>query len=209
MASATATATAQNEENPIETPDQQQQEQPPSDPPTSNAASSDGVESSPKYESKSVGDAPAVGSEAAKKDDGDAPVTDIQKKIHRAKRFGMSVQPSEEEKRNSRAERFGTSSGSAINGSDALKKSEEQKRKARAERFGSLQSAPADEEAKKKARLARFAGVPKTDPLEEDKKKARAIRFSQPPSGAISQVNGKVNDIDMKVAIPGKVGGET
>ncbi|XP_057512654.1 protein MODIFIER OF SNC1 11-like isoform X1 [Actinidia eriantha] len=104
---------------------------------------------------------------------------------------------------------FGTSSGSAINGSDALKKSEEQKRKARAERFGSLQSAPADEEAKKKARLARFAGVPKTDPLEEDKKKARAIRFSQPPSGAISQVNGKVNDIDMKVAIPGKVGGET
>ncbi|XP_057512655.1 protein MODIFIER OF SNC1 11-like isoform X2 [Actinidia eriantha] len=103
---------------------------------------------------------------------------------------------------------FGTSSGSAINGSDALKKSEEQKRKARAERFGSLQSAPADEEAKKKARLARFAGVPKTDPLEEDKKKARAIRFSQPPSGAISQVNGKVNDIDM-VAIPGKVGGET
>ncbi|PSS23732.1 Protein MODIFIER OF like [Actinidia chinensis var. chinensis] len=204
---ASATATALNEENPIETPDQQQQKQ--SDPPTTNAAPSDGVNSSPKDESKSVGDSPAVGSEAVKNDDGDAPGTDIQKKIRRAERFGTSVQLSEEEKRNSRAERFGTGSGPAINGSDVLKKSEEQKRKARAERFGSLQSAPADEEAKKKARRARFAGVPKTDPLEEDKKKARAIRFSQPPSGAISQVNGKVNDIDMKGAIKGKVGGET
>ncbi|GLT79293.1 hypothetical protein SLA2020_507860 [Shorea laevis] len=33
------------------------------------------------------------------------PVSDIQKKIRRAERFGMPVQLSEEEKRNSRAER--------------------------------------------------------------------------------------------------------
>lgn len=33
-------------------------------------------------------------------------VTDIQKKIRRAERFGMPVQLSEEEKRNSRAERY-------------------------------------------------------------------------------------------------------
>lgn len=36
----------------------------------------------------------------------DTPVTDIQKKIRRAERFGMPVQLSEEEKRNSRAERY-------------------------------------------------------------------------------------------------------
>ncbi|GFS40799.1 hypothetical protein Acr_00g0070610 [Actinidia rufa] len=99
-----ATATAQNEENPIETPDQQQQEQPLSDPPTSNAASSDGMESSNKDESKRAVDSPTVISKATKNDDGDVPVTDIQKKIRKAKRFGMSVQPYEEEKRNSRAE---------------------------------------------------------------------------------------------------------
>ena len=102
---ASATATALNEENPIETPDQHQQKQQ-SDPATTNAAPSDDVNSSPKDESKSVGDSPAVGSEAVKNEDGDAPVTDIQKKIRRAERFGTSVQLSEEEKRNSRAERY-------------------------------------------------------------------------------------------------------
>jgi len=35
----------------------------------------------------------------------DAPLSDIQKKIRRAERFGISVQLSEKEKRNSRAER--------------------------------------------------------------------------------------------------------
>lgn len=46
--------------------------------------------------------AAAAGSEAA---DAGATVTDIQKKIRRAERFGMPVQLSEGEKRNSRAER--------------------------------------------------------------------------------------------------------
>ena len=36
----------------------------------------------------------------------DAPLSDIQKKIRRAERFGISVQLSEKEKRNSRAERY-------------------------------------------------------------------------------------------------------
>lgn len=36
----------------------------------------------------------------------DAPLSDIQKKVRRAERFGISVQLSEKEKRNSRAERF-------------------------------------------------------------------------------------------------------
>jgi len=121
----------------------------------------------------------------------------------------VPVQASEEEKRNSRAERFGTGSESGVHGSDALTKSEEQKRKARGERFGSVQSVPAGEEAKKKARLSRFTAVPPTDPLEEEKKKARALRFSQAPSGSLSQVNGKADDIGTKTAITGKAGGET
>ncbi|EPS67233.1 hypothetical protein M569_07545, partial [Genlisea aurea] len=97
-------------------------------------------------------------------------VTDIQKKMKRAERFGMPVNLSEKEKRDSRAERFGTgSTGSAL---DVSKQSEDFKRKARAER----QSAPTDEEAKKKARLARFGSSPPADEVEEDKKKARALR---------------------------------
>ncbi|XP_010260117.1 PREDICTED: protein MODIFIER OF SNC1 11-like isoform X2 [Nelumbo nucifera] len=119
------------------------------------------------------------------------PVSDLQKKIRRAERFAMPVQLSEEEKRSSRAERFGT--GSTLLGSDELKKSEEQKRKARAERFGLPAQSVTDEEAKKKARLARFAPVSKTESLEEDKKKARAIRFAEPPSGTPSQMNGTAN----------------
>ncbi|KVI09530.1 hypothetical protein Ccrd_012077 [Cynara cardunculus var. scolymus] len=67
-----------------------------------------------------------------------ASVNDTQRKIRRAERFGMPVQLSEEEKRNSRAERFGTAPGSQ--GSDTTKKAEELKRKARAERFSGTQT---------------------------------------------------------------------
>lgn len=40
----------------------------------------------------------------------DAPLSDIQKKMRRAERFGISVQLSEKEKRNSRAERSNSKS---------------------------------------------------------------------------------------------------
>ncbi|XVE61785.1 hypothetical protein DITRI_Ditri06bG0067000 [Diplodiscus trichospermus] len=120
------------------------------------------------------------------------PVNDIQKKIRRAERFGVPVQFSEQEKRNSRAERFGTAPIS--NGSEVSKQSEELRRKARAERFGlAVPSTAADEEAKKKARLARFAPLSKPDSVEEEKRKARAIRFSNPQSSSLLQVNGKGN----------------
>ncbi|CAN1304508.1 Protein MODIFIER OF SNC1 11 [Linum perenne] len=102
-------------------------------------------------------------------------VTDAEKKILRAERFGISVQLSEEEKRNSRAERY--------QGSDGSKNSEESKRKARADRFGQpVPAEPTDNEAKKKARLERFGSLPKPDAVEEDKRKARALRFAQPSS---------------------------
>ncbi|XP_041023985.1 protein MODIFIER OF SNC1 11 [Juglans microcarpa x Juglans regia] len=165
----------------------------------------------------------------------DCPASSIQKKIRRAERFGITLQLTEEEKRNSRAERFGT--GSPLHGSETLKKSEEHKRKARAERFGHRDSsvvtdeeikkkatsdeeakekattdveakkkATTDEEAKKKARLARFAPVSKTDALEEEKRKARTIRFSSSPSNSLSQVNGK-GDMAQNAAITGETGG--
>ncbi|KAI3520219.1 hypothetical protein L1887_09500 [Cichorium endivia] len=95
---------------------------------------------------------PATVTADSTSDDG-ASVTDTQRKIRRAERFGMPVQLSEEEKRNSRAERFGTATGSQ--GSGATKKAEELKRKARAERFGITQSTPTEEDEKKKARLSR------------------------------------------------------
>ncbi|KAL8241311.1 hypothetical protein R6Q59_014666 [Mikania micrantha] len=131
-------------------------------------------------------------------------VTDTQRKIRRAERFGMPVQLSEEEKRNSRAERFGTAgmtSGSQV--SDTTKKSEELKRKARAERFGIKRSTPTEEEEeKKKARLSRFgSSYSSADPIEEEKKKARTLRFS----GTLVNGNGK---IEPKAAIAGKAGGE-
>ncbi|CAL5388071.1 unnamed protein product [Camellia sinensis] len=193
-----ASATEPKAENPSKTPDQQQQlPQPPPSTSDTDSLTKDGGES------KISATEAAANSTALKdsnddnkqKDEEDPAVSNIQRKIRRAERFGMPVQLSEEEKRNSRAQRFGI--GSTVHGSDALKKSEEQKRKARAERFGIVQSEPVDEAAKKKARLARFGAATKTDPLEEDKKKARAIRFSQPKSGSLSQVNGKGNNIEM------------
>ncbi|KAG6639973.1 hypothetical protein I3843_10G130500 [Carya illinoinensis] len=148
----------------------------------------------------------------------DGPVSNIQKKIRRAERFGITLQLTEEEKRNSRAERFGM--GSPLHGSEELK------RKARAERFGlcdasvapddesrkkatadveGKKKATADEESKKKARLARFAPVSKTDTLEEEKRKARTIRFSSSPSSSLSRVNGK-GDMEQKAAITVEAG---
>lgn len=123
-------------------------------------------------------------------------------KKRRAERFGMPVQLSEQEKRNSRAERFGT--GPGLPESDTVKKSEDNKRKARAERFGLEQTVPAAEEEKKKARLARFTPASKTDPVEEDKKKARALRFSETAAPVLHH-NGK--EIEPKTAITNMAGG--
>ncbi|KAK8600162.1 hypothetical protein V6N13_060023 [Hibiscus sabdariffa] len=135
------------------------------------------------------------------------PMDVIQRKIRRAERFGVPVQLSEQEKRNSRAERFGTAPSS--NGSEASMQSEELKRKARAERFGiAVPSTPIDEDEdeKKKARLARFAPYSKPDSVEEEKRKARAIRFSNPSTSSLSQVNGKRN-VEPEAPIAGKSGG--
>ncbi|KAK8303288.1 hypothetical protein V6Z12_D04G141300 [Gossypium hirsutum] len=118
--------------------------------------------------------------------DESGPVNDIQKKIRRAERFGVPVQLSEQEKRNSRAERFGTAP--SPKGSEASKQSEEVKRKARAERFGlAVPSTTVDEEEKRKARLARFSPYSKPDTIEGEKRKARAIRFSDPLSTSLAQ----------------------
>lgn len=135
-------------------------------------------------------------------DEGGDEVTDVKKKMKRAERFGVPIHLSEREKRNSRAERFGT--GAAGNGVDSSKQSEEVKKKARAERFGTAQSDSAEEESKKKARLARFGSAAPIDPAEEEKKKARALRFSQPSPG--SKTNGKGN-AETKTAIAGSTGG--
>ncbi|CAN1135413.1 Protein MODIFIER OF SNC1 11 [Linum perenne] len=108
-------------------------------------------------------------------------VTDTEKKLRRAERFGISVKLSEVEKRNSRAERYGAFFVALTQGSAAPKNSEELKRKSRAERFLifglPVQAEPTDVEAKKKARLERFGSIPIPDAAEEDKKKARALRF--------------------------------
>ncbi|KAE8692469.1 Protein MODIFIER OF SNC1 11 [Hibiscus syriacus] len=129
--------------------------------------------------------------------DSSGPVNGIQKKIRRAERFGVPVQLSEQEKRNSRAERFGTAADSK--GSETSKQSEEVKRKARAERFGlAVPSTAVDEEEKKKARLARFAPYAKPDTVEGEKRKARAIRFSNPPSSSLAQeapIAGKAGEV--------------
>ncbi|KAJ8747081.1 hypothetical protein K2173_014488 [Erythroxylum novogranatense] len=151
-----------------------------------------------KDDSKMDGEDPKTGKATA------ALVSDTEKKIRRAERFGITVQLSEQEKRSSRAERFGT--GSSLPASEGSKNSEELKRKARAERFGlPMQSVPTDEDAKKKARLERFAPDTKSEGLEEDKKKARALRFSKPSETSLS-LNGK-GTVEPKLAIAGKAGG--
>ncbi|KAJ0234912.1 Protein MODIFIER OF SNC1 11 [Hirschfeldia incana] len=152
----------------------------------------------------------SIGSAAAGDDDVSPPVDDVQRKIRRAERFGVSVKLTEEEKRNSRAERFGTVA--AVKGSEGTKKDEDLKRKARADRFGVPASSSAstttkvdnsEEEAKKKARLARFGkDTTKVDSAEDDKRKARALRFSKPASDASSDLPGKLN-IGKEAAVSG------
>ncbi|CAI0471639.1 unnamed protein product [Linum tenue] len=143
-------------------------------------------------------------------------ITDTERKIRRAERFGISVQFSEKEKRNSRAERFGTPS--TTQGSEAAKTvegaktaegtktAEELKRKARAERFGlPVTAEPTDDAAKKKARLERFGSIPKPDAAEDDKRKARALRFAEPSPTSLSLT--EEGDIQPDAAIAGKAGG--
>ncbi|XP_010423828.1 PREDICTED: protein MODIFIER OF SNC1 11 [Camelina sativa] len=156
-------------------------------------------------EKKDEADSNALGSVA-----GDiSPVDDIQKKIRRAERFGVSVKLTEEEKRNSRAERFGSVAAAAalVNDTAGTKKAEELKRKARADRFGvspatSTAADNTEEEAKKKARLARFGKETKVDSAEEDKRKARALRFSKGASDPSSDLPGK-QSIGKEAAVSG------
>lgn len=161
---------------------------------------SDSGENNVEADSKALGSAAGV-------DSGDvSPVDDIQKKIRRAERFGVSVKLTEEEKRNSRAERFGTVA--AVNGSAGTKKAEELKRKARADRFGVVPAATSttdktEEEAKKKARLARFGKETKVDSAEEDKRKARALRFSKSASDSSSDLPGNQSIGKEAAAVPG------
>ncbi|KAE8692861.1 TerC integral membrane domain-containing protein isoform 1 [Hibiscus syriacus] len=148
------------------------------DPPTTVTLSN--AEGTVKEIEGSKTPATIVGSVAG---DSSGPVNDIQKKIRRAERFGVPVQLSEQEKRNSRAERFGTSPDSK--GSETSKQYEKVKRKARAERG-------------KKIRLARFASYAKPDTVEGEKRKARAIRFFNPPSSSLAQeapIAGKAGEV--------------
>ena len=66
-------------------------------PPPSDAIST--PETAPKGATESKGPTPTVAGQ-------DAPLSNVQKKKLRAERFGISVQMSEQEKRNSRAERY-------------------------------------------------------------------------------------------------------
>ncbi|XP_028776000.1 protein MODIFIER OF SNC1 11 [Neltuma alba] len=141
--------------------------------------------SSPNGGSEPKGIVSAVASEASN----DAPLTDVQKKMRRAERFGISVQLCRQEKRNSRVERFGP--GSTLQAS-STSRSNDLKGRAREERFGITHSSTADDDKpRKKARLPSFAPVSTIDPMEEEKRKARAIRFSNPPPCSLSQANGK------------------
>ncbi|CAN8257342.1 unnamed protein product [Cochlearia groenlandica] len=152
-------------------------------------------------EKKGDDDSKAIGSV----DSGD---DDVQKKIRRAERFGVSVKLTEKEKRDSRAERFGTVG--AVKESGGTKKAEELKRKARADRFGVPASASTtdktEEETKKKARLARFGkdakADTKVDSAEEDKRKARALRFSKAASDSSAELTVKQN-IGKEAAVSG------
>ncbi|KAK9733473.1 hypothetical protein RND81_04G069900 [Saponaria officinalis] len=129
---------------------------------------------------------------------------DIDKKMKRAERFGVPVLMSEEEKRNSRAERFGTVTGPKVSKSE-----EELKRKARAERFG-IPVPSADQEEKKKARIERFGSVMKTDDVnnaEEEKKKARALRFSHPQGTAVLHTKGDKDSVAKTAIVDNASGG--
>ncbi|KAK5804315.1 hypothetical protein PVK06_031964 [Gossypium arboreum] len=170
MASTTTTAYSSAEENPKKTLDAASPSMDKSDPPSASTLSDAEVSVKEGEGLKTTGN--AVGLAAGERS---CPADDTQKKIRRAERFGLPIQLSEQEKRNSRAERFGTAPSSK--GSEESKQLEELKRKARAERFGIAASTTAtDEDAKKKARLARFAPYSKPDSVEEEKRKLRAIR---------------------------------
>ncbi|XP_019426023.1 PREDICTED: protein MODIFIER OF SNC1 11 isoform X2 [Lupinus angustifolius] len=191
----TTTTTTENSVNPNLTNNPSQEENPTRTLQTNPAPTADNdAAAEPKV-------APATA-----EDGNDDPISDAQKKIRRAERFGITVQLSEKEKRNSRAERFGTSSTTP--GSETSN-SEELKRKARAERFGIPGTTTTVDEAKKKARHARFSPASKAaaDPAEEDKRKARALRFSNSSSGSLSQVNSK-EKIEPDAVIAGKAGGD-
>ncbi|KAJ6839697.1 protein MODIFIER OF SNC1 11-like [Iris pallida] len=76
-----------------------------------------------------------------------APATNLKKKARQAERFGLPIQLSEQEKRNSRAERFGVRSNTI--GKIEAGNLEDEKRKARAERFGLTGQSLEDDKVKK------------------------------------------------------------
>lgn len=96
-----ATTTAPNVENPKTSTDLNLAPSPAED--ASSTQQLAELSSGGGDETKETPAAAAV--KASDVDEGDA-VTDIQKKMKRAERFGMPVNLSEEEKRNSRAERY-------------------------------------------------------------------------------------------------------
>ncbi|KAH1090076.1 hypothetical protein J1N35_017333 [Gossypium stocksii] len=128
MATTTTTAYSSAEENPKKTLDAASPSMDKSDPPSASTLFDAEVSVKEGEGLKTTGT--AVGLAAG---ESSGPADDIQKKIRRAERFGVPIQLSEQEKRNSRAERFGTAPSSK--GSEESKQSEELKRKARAERF--------------------------------------------------------------------------
>jgi hypothetical protein len=88
-ATTTTTTTNPTDENPLETLDSTSPK-PLSDPtPTDTDADAEKSKDTPTPEPET-----------------DAPLSDVQKKMRRAERFGITVQLSEKEKRNSRAERY-------------------------------------------------------------------------------------------------------
>lgn len=99
--------TLDHEVSPIAKPDLH--EDPPSSTPTQ--VSSDSTVPSGTVESrKDCEDSKSTAATAGSPAGDDGPVSSIQKKMRRAERFGISVQLTEEEKRNSRAERYTQSS---------------------------------------------------------------------------------------------------
>nr|GMD67612.1 protein MODIFIER OF SNC1 11-like [Ipomoea batatas] len=113
---------------------------------------------------------------------------DVQKKIKRAERFGMPVQLSEEEKRNSRAERgpfwFKYMAFSILYDLPCFGFDFDLIETRICKRFGIASSLPVSdaskksEELKRKARAERF-GIAQTTTTDEDaKKKARLARFA-------------------------------